>query len=146
MTHTLESYIKERAPAQVECEECDAGVQGSGAIDDTDICTTCHGKGYRWHEAVIPSAIGTEQGPRCHFIPHLLAPNYEVPITKDSFLTRRHDVCGKCGGDKIVRVLVENKGYDISYSNRICDHCLKDENGNPTGAEPGSATPWEVER
>ena len=116
-------YKKLTVPAWVECRNC-------GGFDSRSGCLDCNMDGGKWHEGIcnsqgIPwSAIGWGID--------------EKPVTKSTILYQLFDPCGECGG----------KGWTgprAGYCGDICPFCLKDSDGNPTGAAEGTGQGWKIE-
>ena len=155
MTFTLESRVVERVPAWVPCDEayCHEEINESGPL-----CPTCNGKQGSWNENI-------DTCNKIHFYPA-----YDITtehghlngnlVTKSSILQREHGVCTKCDGKKVTgRVLAVdwlNTIGDMGPRRQMdalikempneepCPRCLKDADGKPSGAEPGTAGPWGV--
>ncbi len=100
MSLVKKTIMIEEVPAWMECDVC----KGTGG-GNNEPCSNCQGAGGEWHEAVDVSKVGWY-------------------IERSSLLTRKHDVCKRCGGECL----------DLGD---ICG-C------NGTGAEPDTAGEWRV--
>ena len=58
------------------------------------------------------------------------------PLAEGSHPIREHEACKECLGDRWIDTYAERR--------LPCPHCLKDAEGKPTGAEPGTAGEWRV--
>lgn len=120
------SIIVEEAPAWEECSACLETGKVEIPNGSIQACKHCGGRGGVWHEAVtvIPAsmAFGLLRG---DLIRHFAT------------LIREHEVCQECNGTCI-------EGSSMDNSRRECTRCLKDADGEPTGAEPGTAGEWKV--
>jgi len=144
MTSTFELFsgVRETVGAWEECEWC----KGIGkwirdeAIGGTEevICIECNGAGGKWSDAY--KSLWADEA-------------YLVHVNEDDkllFLTRTHEVCGVCKGKGYKWHIKPVQGaYNITrkiQEKEACECCLKDSDGNPTGAEQGTASEWEVKR
>jgi len=111
MTSTFEFFsgVREKVRAWEECTDCN-----DKPIPQA-VCPNCHGSGGRWHEGVYSRQDKVLMVPK-----------------KDGFLTRTHEICGKC-----YIPLNHNVAVQVDSTKR-CDHC------KGTGCEPGTASEWEV--
>ena len=122
--------------ARVAREECE-GCEGTGNLAvfelDPAQCGGCYGEGGKWHEYI--QALRD----------HLMLPTFLETVTHTSILIREHEVCGECDGERTQYDHIDRFYEEDSPKIRVhdCGHC-QDADGNPTGAEPGTATGWGV--
>ena len=118
-TRIEKTLIEGPVPAWVECDHamCKDGYFADGPDEP---CFVCNGEGGKWHEAVV--IIEFDGSP---WLEHT-----DIELTKYSNIQRRWEICPRCG----------NMNHKDS-----CPDCLNDK-GESTGAEPGTAGPWEVVR
>ena len=78
----------------------------------------------------------------------------EKPVTRSTILYQLYDPCGECGGKGkvpcdcgICRGLFPQISEDIKPEDKWkdCDSCLKDSDGNPTGAAEDTGQGWKIE-
>ncbi len=157
------SVIIEEVPAWQECDVCTEAGKGEiitglgggikkargGPVVDSfpdplgvrrrkrSPCSACHGKGGKWHEATQLASSWDQK--------HSWRVIREYKVESTSVLFREHEVCRGCKGKREV--------YDLQLSHVVfhsplpripCSRCLKDAEGKPTGAEPGTAGEWRV--
>ncbi len=135
MTFTRHVTIRERVPAWVECS-CENWNKNA-----TDWCPDCKGRKGWWHEAVDLSGSGKPMiGLPCDSY----GGKMWINVTKSSILVREHRVCGHCDGSKIKPIMAESLSRVYTDIELPCDHCHKDADGKPTGAEAGTAGEWRV--
>jgi hypothetical protein len=142
MTFKLVSRIEETAEAWEECKRC-GGLgknQPEHSIHGKELtCPDCQGEGGRWHEAVKKRSDCVHG----QWFDDYYLKDTAYGVTKSSILIREWDVCYKCGGTRELWVPFDySRLEDMGYYN--CDHCHKDADGKPTGAEPGTQGEWQV--
>ncbi len=142
-------YKKLTVPAWTPCKDCD----GRGELviqfpsaDGIEDCPICNGDGGKWNEAVIWNSIES--------FSHIIIDGKEKFVRKSTILFQLYDPCGVCGGKGkvpcdcgVCRGLFPQISEDIKPEDKWkdCDSCLKDADGNPTGAAEGTGQGWEVE-
>ena len=141
MTFSLESRVIEHVPAWVNCERCGGTGQWAHPVDLAP-CPSCQGEGGRWHEAVYHPKHCVTNEITGHYLNYNCSS--ETRVTKSSILVREYGVCGECGGKKRISTYDNTASLGESVTMQPCDHCLKDADGNPTGAEPNTAGEWRV--
>ncbi len=135
MTWSDVHYKKLTVPAWVECRHCNGGGEvehdeGYGIQD----CPVCNGEGGKWHEAVKDFYTGDDMSSMYIKLPG----GGVVNVTRSTILFQLYDPCGECGG----------KGWTgprAGYCGDICPFCLRDSDGNPTGAAEGTGQGWKIE-
>ena len=122
-------YKKLTVPAWEVCELCD----GLGPAKPEG-CGMCRSDGGKWNEALECRSSHPEAQA------HLIGAPYtdDCWATRSTILFQLYDPCGECGG----------KGWTgprAGYCGDICPFCLKDSDGNPTGAAEGTGQGWKIE-
>jgi len=167
-TFTQFSGVREEAPAWVECGDCEEGrihacygdrctmpIETDRFLDiqcTDEQCPTCQGKGGKWMGGIEFDPMSERGGERLYRMKGV------GRVTKSTILTREHGVCSWCEGIKTeycepcngIGYLGEDP-HNITMC-EICDgeaevdcsKCLKDADGKPSGAEPDTASDWEV--
>lgn len=131
MTSTFEviKTVRETAKAWVECG-C-VNIDTQSYVDHEREACSCNGDGGKWNRLIIqprPDFKGWKGHVGEQFI----------HFGKATILTREWGLCLRCNGTKIEGSCLCNR--------KPCSHCHQDADGNPTGAEPGSAGDWKVSR
>lgn len=133
MSFTKREYIEERVAVWVECP-----LTSDHTSHDVHECPKCQGELGHWHEEVeVDELFAVIVSGEYQEIEHT--------VNQDSILVRRWDVCVECQGMKALGAF-ESTAY-LPYMHLVmnpCKHCSV--NGESTGAEPGTAGEWEVER
>ncbi len=132
-------YKKLTVPAWVECDD-------PSHYDDEfkhlqDSCKQCNGDGGKWHEAVV--VLGSDG--IAYLRTSLNVPELPIRVTKSTILYQLYDPCTECGGDGKIWVPFDySKLEDMGYNE--CKACLKDNDGNPTGAAEDTKQGWKIEK
>ncbi len=156
-------YKKLTVPAWVKtpCEGCSSSpVRGQPYCPGDDECKL--GEEGKWHESIHVAHDGPKlrawtiikgiETPDNEPFKHL---NY-IPVTCSTILFQLYDPCGVCGGSAICmkpkfRCFHSDPKQRCEYSDGVqclvdaCPHCLKDSDGNSTGAAEGSGQGWKIE-
>ena len=127
-------YKKLTVPAWEVCKTC----RSKGSCILVGECPTCQGEGGKWHEAVV-NAEGFA------WLKIGWAGTSEKELTRSTILYQLYDPCGECGGKGDVEKLTGMKAGKHYFTTIDCIRCLKDSDGNPTGAAEGTGQGWKIE-
>ena len=160
--------IIEEVPAWEKCGNCNGFGERNVGDKEWIVCFICNGACGIWHSNVLVDP-GQLVGNLMTGLPNVVV-DRDTTIAKSDTLIREHEVCRECHGEGKIQtynLFIKACGIDcpvchgehistacpaaqknqpkrVKGEQRACSHCLKDAEGKPTGAEPGTAGEWRV--